>query len=70
MNPGFQLVVGQPAANGVGVGVNRSGYLVLRDGYDVMARQRVRARSQITTLLGGENADGHEISASSPAFIA
>jgi hypothetical protein len=70
MNPGFQLVVGQPVAGGVSIGVDRSDYIIFRDGYDVMARQRVRARNQITTLLGGENADGHEISASSPAYIA
>lgn len=70
MDPGFQLRVGQPAPGRVALGVDRSGYLILRDGSDVAAKGRIRARNQITTLLGGENADGHEISASSPAFIA
>jgi hypothetical protein len=70
MDPGFQLRVGQPSPGEVGIGVDRSGYLVFRDGVDVMSRQRVRARDQITTLLGGENADGHEISAFSPSFAA
>jgi len=69
MDPGFQLRVGQPATGQVALGVDRSGYLILREGNDVASKQRVRARNQITTLLGGENADGHEISASSPAFI-
>lgn len=70
MDPGFQLRVGQPAAGQVALGVDRSGYLVLREGYDTAAKQRVRARNAIETLIAGENADGHEISASSPAFIA
>jgi hypothetical protein len=69
MNPGFQLVVGVPAAGEVAVGVDRSGYLIFREGYDIQARQRTRARDQIATLIGGENSDGHEISAYSPAFI-
>lgn len=70
MNPGFQLVVGMPASGEVAVGVDRSGYLIFREGYDIMAKQRVRARDQIATLIGGENSDGHEISADSPTFIA
>jgi hypothetical protein len=70
MDPGFQLRVGQPAPGQVALGVDRSNYLIFREGHDVASRQRVRARNQITTLLGGENADGHEISASSPTFIA
>ena len=69
MDPGFVLRVGQPATGQVALGVDRSQYLVLREGYDAMARQRTRARNQITTLVGGENTDGHEISASSPAYI-
>jgi hypothetical protein len=69
MDPGFQLRVGQPATGQVALGVDRSGYLVLREGYDSASKQRVRARNQIQTLIGGENADGHEISAFSPAFI-
>ena len=69
MNPGFQLVVGMPSAGQVALGVDRSGYIIFREGYDIMARQRVRARDQIATLIGGENSDGHEISAKSPAFI-
>lgn len=69
MDPGFVLRVGQPASGQVALGVDRSQFLVLREGYDTMAKTRVRARNQITTLLGGENSDGHEISASSPTFI-
>lgn len=69
MDPGFQLRIGIPATGQVAVGVDRSNYLIFRDGYDVMARQRVRARDSIATLIGGENSDGHEISADSPAFI-
>jgi Concanavalin A-like lectin/glucanases superfamily len=70
MEPGFQLVVGQPAAGQVALGVDRSQYLILREGLDCAAKTRVRARNQITTSVGGENADGHEISASSPTYIA
>jgi hypothetical protein len=70
MQPGFYLKVGQPAAGQVALGVDRSQYLIMREGLDCAAKQRVRARNQITTLVGGENADGHEISASSPTFIA
>jgi hypothetical protein len=70
MQPGFQLVVGQPAAGQVALGVDRSQYLILREGLDCAAKTRVRARNQITTSIGGENADGHEISASSPTYIA
>jgi hypothetical protein len=70
MDPGFQLRVGVPAAGQVTLGVDRSGYIVFREGDDVMAKQRVRARDKIATLIGGENSDGHEISASSPTFIA
>lgn len=69
MDPGFILRVAQPATGQVALGVDRSQYLVLRQGYDVMAKQRTRARNQITTLVGGENSDGHEISASSPTYI-
>jgi hypothetical protein len=69
MDPGFRLRVGQPAAGQVSLGVDRSQYLIMRDGLDCAARQRVRARNQITTLIGGQNTDGHEISASAPAFI-
>jgi hypothetical protein len=70
MEPGFQLVVGQPAAGQVALGVDRSQYLILREGLDCAAKTRVRARNLITTSIGGENADGHEISASSPTYIA
>jgi hypothetical protein len=70
MLPGFQLRVGQPAPGQVALGTDRSSYLILREGYDCAAKTRVRARNQITTLIGGENADGHEISASSPGYIA
>jgi hypothetical protein len=70
MDPGFQLRIGIPVAGQVTLGVDRSGYIIFRDGYDVQARQRVRARDQIATLIGGENSDGHEISAESPSFIA
>lgn len=70
MNPGFQLVVGQPAVGEVSLGVDRSQFLILREGLDCAAKQRVRARNLITTSVGGENSDGHEISASSPAFTA
>jgi hypothetical protein len=70
MNPGFQLVVGVPAAGQVAVGVDRSGYIIFREGHDIQAKQRTRARDQIATLIGGENSDGHEISADSPTFIA
>jgi concanavalin A-like lectin/glucanase superfamily protein len=70
MQPGFQLVVGQPAAGAVALGVDRSQYLILREGLDCAAKTRVRARNLITTSIGGENADGHEISASSPTYIA
>jgi hypothetical protein len=70
MEPGFQLVVGQPAAGQVSLGVDRSQYLILREGLDCAAKTRVRARNLITTSIGGENADGHEISASSPTYIA
>jgi hypothetical protein len=69
MQPGFQLIVGQPAAGEVSLGVDRSDYLIMREGLDCAAKQRVRARNQITTSIGGENSDGHEISASSPAYI-
>jgi hypothetical protein len=68
MDPGFQLRVGQPAAGQVALGVDRSGYIILREGYDCSSKSRVRARNQIQTLIGGENADGHEISAYSPTF--
>jgi hypothetical protein len=70
MDPGFTLRVGQPATGQVALGVDRSQYLILREGYDAMAKQRQRMRNQITTLVGGENTDGHEISASSPTYIA
>jgi hypothetical protein len=70
MEPGFYLRVGQPAAGQVALGVDRSQYLILREGLDCAAKTRTRARNQITTSVGGENADGHEISASSPTFIA
>jgi hypothetical protein len=70
MDPGFQLRVGQPATGEVALGVDRSGYIILREGYDAASKQRVRARNQIETLIAGENADGHEISASSPTYIA
>ena len=69
MDPGFQLFVGRPVTGQVGLGTDRSGYLILRDGHDVMSRVRIRQRDQIVTLLGGENADGHEIAAFSPSFI-
>jgi hypothetical protein len=69
MNPGFQLQVGQPATGQVALGVDRSGYIILREGYDTAARQRVRARDQIQTLIGGENSDGHEIAAYTTTYI-
>jgi hypothetical protein len=70
MDPGFQLRVGQPAAGQVAVGVDRSNYLILRESYDTISQQRVRARNQIQTLIGGENSDGHEIAAYSSTYIA
>jgi hypothetical protein len=69
MNPGFRLVVGQPEEGAISLGTDRSGYVILREGYDCASKQRTRARNQINTSIGGENADGHEISASSPAYI-
>jgi hypothetical protein len=70
MDPGFQLRVVQPETGVVGIGVDRSSYIVLHEGMDSASKQRVRARNLITTLLGGENGDGHEISAYSPTYAA
>ena len=41
----------------------------MREGYDTAAKQRVRARDQIQTLIGGENSDGHEIAAYTATYI-
>lgn len=69
MQPGFVLQVGQPEQNAVAIGVDRSQAIVFREGRDEQAKQRTRARNQIVNLVGGENSDGHEISATNASSI-
>jgi hypothetical protein len=70
MQPGFVLEVGLTNQNVVSLGVDRSQTLVFRAGQDMMTEQRTRARNQIVNLVGGENDDGHEMSATDPDSIA
>jgi hypothetical protein len=69
MQPGFLLQVGQPEKSQVSIGVDRTHTIVLREGQDEAAKQRTRARNQIANLVGGENSDGSEMSASTPSSI-
>jgi hypothetical protein len=69
MNPGFDLVVGQTTNSGVSLGVDRSQQVIFREGHDITAKQRTRARNTITNQIGMENEDGHEISAHSSSSI-
>lgn len=69
MQPGFVLQVGLTNQNAVSLGVDRSQTLVLREGQDLMTKQRTRARNQIQNLIGAENSDGHEISSADTASI-
>lgn len=62
MQPGFVLQVGLTNQNVVSLGIDRSQTLVLREGQDLMTKQRTRARNQIVNVIGAENSDGHEIS--------
>jgi hypothetical protein len=73
MQPGFTLAVGQDIALGgtaVSLGTDRSAQVIFREGKDELAKQRVRARDKIANLLGVENSDGREISASSASSAA
>ena len=72
MQPGFNLQVGQRVSQGggaVGLGTDRSQQIILREAKDELAKQRVRTRSQIANLIGAENSDHREISASSASSI-
>lgn len=63
MQPGFVLQVGQTAQSAVSIGADRTSSIVFREGYDQASKTRTRARNQILNLMGAENSDGHEISA-------
>jgi hypothetical protein len=69
MQPGFVLQVGVPTTNGISIGVQRQRQIVFRDGRNATARARTRARNQIANLIGAENQDGHEISATNNTSI-
>jgi hypothetical protein len=63
MQPGLVLQVGQTAQAAVSLGADRTSSIVFREGRDQASKQRTRARNQILNLMGAENSDGHEISA-------
>jgi hypothetical protein len=69
MQPGFVLQVGQTEQNAISLGIDRSASIVFRDGRDQTAKTRTRARTSIANLVGGENSDGHEISATNGTSI-
>jgi hypothetical protein len=63
MRPGFQLMIGQTEQGSISLGADRSGTIILREGRDEVTKQRTRVRDQILNIVGAENSDGHEISA-------
>jgi hypothetical protein len=70
MQPGFVLQVGLTEQGSISLGTDRSGTIILREGRDFLTKGRVRTRSTLQNLLGAENSDGHEISASNGSSIA
>jgi hypothetical protein len=81
MLPGFNLVVALPpvagtnaegqavAQEGVGIGVDRSQSVVVREAAQILTRQRTRARDQVANLVGALDSDGIMHSASNEASI-
>jgi hypothetical protein len=69
MQPGFVLQVGLTEQGGISLGTDRSSTIILREGRDFLTKQRVRTRSSLQNLIGAENSDGHEISASNGSSI-
>lgn len=63
MQPGFVLEVGQPTEGAISLGVQRQAQIIFREGRDCLSKQRVRQRNQIQNVIGAQNQDGHEISA-------
>lgn len=70
MQPGFVLQVGQPTPTSISLGIQRQGQIVFREGRNCVSKQRVRMRSQIQNVIGAENQDGHEISATDNTSVA
>jgi hypothetical protein len=64
MQPGFLLQVGLTEQGAISLGTDRSSQIILREGRDFLTKTRTRTRSQLQNLIGAENTDGHEISAS------
>jgi hypothetical protein len=69
MQPGFVLEVGQPEANAVAIGIDRSEQIVFREARDQDAKTRTRARDSIQNVIGAENNDGREISATDAGSV-
>jgi hypothetical protein len=70
MQPGFLLQVGLTEQGAISLGTDRSGQIILREGRDFLTKTRVRTRAQLQNLIGAENTDGHEISASNSSSSA
>lgn len=69
MQPGFVLQVGLTEQGSISLGTDRSSTIILREGRDFLTKGRVRTRSALQNLIGAENSDGHEISASNSSSI-
>lgn len=72
MDPGFQLKVGLPlqGAGQVSLGRDLSSVVILREGKELVSRQRVRARDQVQNVVAAVNSDGTVVSASDAVSVA